>query len=434
MSVAIIPEWLQQEHDEVAVQRLPAWLNKYRQRHWQAFLASGLPTRKNERWKYVDLTFLDANPFVTEVSFDNVDSVNQLIAQHRVSDDAILLAIIDGQFSASYSDVDRLPTGMIATSLVMAANSHPDLLRQYWPHDSDASKYPFAAMNAGMFVDGLFLYVPAQEEISIPVHILSITTSTKAALLQARQLIVLERQAKLNIFAEYISSTESACFTNVVTDFYLNRDAQLEYVKNQAENQQAIHVAHLFVQQQQDSSASFTSVSQGSHFARDDLSVRLLSTGAQCKTAGFYYLQQDEQYIDHHVDVEHQAAHTHSEMLYKGILDKKSKAVFNGRLLVEKDAQKIVAHQANHNILLSPHAEMNSKPELEIYADDVKCKHGATTGQLDEEALFYLRSRGISKEVAREMLLAAFAEEVFACVSNKEWRTKLKNTWSGSVR
>ena len=188
--------------------------------------------------------------------------------------------------------------------------------------------------------------------------------------------------------------------------------AQLDYYKIQQEGKQAAHIAHTFIQQKQDSSVSAMNFSTGAQFARDDLIISLKESGAECKTSGFYHLFYDNQYIDNHIDIDHVAPRSHSEMLFKGILDHKSRAVFNGRLHVTEGAQKILAYQANHNLLLSNDAEVYSKPELEIYADDVKCKHGATTGQIDQDALFYLQSRGIPHQEAMGMLLQGFAEEV----------------------
>lgn len=431
-AVIRIPQWLEQHNTDAATPCLPAWMAEYRQQHWRAFLQNGLPTRKDERWKYADLDFLAAHTFTTVIESGETD-LSDVIQQHRLSDTAIMLVLVNGRFSLQYSELSKLPTGVIACDISTAINRYPDLVSKYWPSEYDARRYPFAALNAGMFVDGLFLYVPTQSEVTTPIHILSIATATNVVITHPRHLIVLEQQAKLNLFDQYIAQTAQPYLTNSVTDFYLCREAQLEYVKLQAENMQAFHMAHLFVRQQQDSNALFTSFSIGSQFARDDLVVSLQAPGANCKTGGLYCLDQDNQYIDHHVDIDHQAPRSTSEMLYKGILDKKSKAVFNGRLLVEKDAQKILAYQANHNLLLSNTAEINSKPELEIYADDVKCKHGATTGQLDEEALFYLRSRGIDKETAKRMLLRGFAIEVLARVSDADIRHKLEENLRGHI-
>ncbi len=213
---------------------------------------------------------------------------------------------------------------------------------------------------------------------------------------------------------------------NVVTHMNLGKEAQFDYCKIQTESNQAIHVAHTFIQQRQDSKATLTYFSTGGAFARDEVMVKLLEPGADCRTGGFYHLNEDNQYIDYHVDIDHVAPRSQSEMLYKGILDKKSRAVFNGRLYVGKNAQKILAYQANHNLLLSKTAEVYSKPELEIYADDVKCKHAASTGQIDQEALFYLRSRGISHQDALTILLRGFTQDILERITHPGIRMRIE--------
>ncbi len=184
-------------------------------------------------------------------------------------------------------------------------------------------------------------------------------------------------------------------------------------IKLQQESTRAIHMENIFVTQHQDSAVAINHLTVGASFSRDDALVTMAEPGAVCQTGGFYHTTRDGQYIDHHVDVKHAAPRTNSEMFFKGIIDKKSRAVFNGGLYVAAGAQKINATQQNHNLLLSNAAEIYSKPELEIYADDVKCQHGATTGQIDQDALFYMRARGIDQQTAMNILLKGFAFKIF---------------------
>ena len=213
---------------------------------------------------------------------------------------------------------------------------------------------------------------------------------------------------------------------NMMTTIHVAKNAKMQHYKIQQEGRKAVHLASHFVHQQQNSTFSHVNFSSGALFARDDLVVQLLESGAECHTGGFYHLRYDQQFIDNHVVINHVAAHSNSDMLYKGIMENKSRAVFNGRLHVEKNAQKILAYQANHNLLLSKDAEVYSKPELEIYADDVKCKHGATTGQLDEQALFYMRSRGIPRHEALSILLQGFAEEIMQRITHEGIRRRVQ--------
>lgn len=385
---------------------------------WEHFIKNNLPTRKDERWKYADLSFLANKNFAAAKRVDDeilIDAINQ----HRLRQgDNILLVFVNGYFMPSLSDLHKLPLGVIASDLNYAAKHHAETMEMHWKGDIDTKKFPFAGLNAEMCTDGLFLQLPDHCELATPIHVLSIVVDDAEFIAHPWHTIVLGEQSKLVLIEEYFSLAEQPYMMNVVTTINVGKGATLEHYKIQQEGKRAIHMANTFVKQKQDSNVSFANFAMGSEFARDDVIVRLQESGANCKTAGFYHLYRDNQFVDHHVDIDHIAPASQSEMLYKGILEQKSRAVFNGRVHVHKDAQKTLAYQANHNLLLSNDAEVYSKPELEIYADDVKCKHGATTGQIDQEALFYMRSRGISYAEAMNILLLGFAEEIMQRISH----------------
>jgi Fe-S cluster assembly protein SufD len=263
-----------------------------------------------------------------------------------------------------------------------------------------------------MFTDGLFIHIPDSVLLSLPLHILSLSSGQESIMTSPNNLLVLGKNAQASVVHEYTSLVSGNYFNNVVTTIVAEDQAKLNLVKLQNESAQAIHMENIFVSQKQDSDVTLSNVTTGASFSRDDIAVLLAEAGAVCRTSGFYHASRDNQYIDHHVDVNHHAPRTNSEMVYKGIIDKKSRAVFNGGLYVEKNAQKITAFQENHNLLLSNTAEIYSKPELEIYADDVKCRHGATTGQIDRDALFYMQARGIDQATAMNILLKGFADDV----------------------
>lgn len=230
---------------------------------------------------------------------------------------------------------------------------------------------------------GLILSLPDHCQIVQPIKLVYMTDGSVAEVAMQHS-ITLGRNSKITLVDEYSGQTEDAIYTTTTR-----------------------------IHQNQDSSVSLVCLKNGAKSSQDTIHVILAEAGAECKTAGFYHVDRDNQSVNYHLTIEHAAANTTSDMLFKGIAENKSRAGFIGRLHVHPNAQKIVAHQANHNLLLTPNAEITSKPELEIYADDVKCKHGATTGQLDQDALFYLRARGIAEDEAKRMLVAGFAEEVF---------------------
>ncbi|RDI41340.1 Fe-S cluster assembly protein SufD [Aquicella lusitana] len=408
----LLPTWLERSVGNENA-GIPGWFADFRQQQREAFIQTGIPTRQDERWKYADLSFLTQHQFVSSEQCVEAEQLQDVIHQHRLRQgDSILLVLVNGFFMPSLSDLAKLPPQVIACSMQEALSSHPELIKAHWPQAAETKQYPFASLNAAMCMDGLFFYLPDQCALAAPLHLLSLVINEQEWIACPRHLFILGEHSRLTVAEEHFSLSSHRYLMNMVTTMTIGKHAQLKHIKIQQEGRKAIHLAHTFVTQQQDSEAAFTYFSFGSQFARDELAVKLEGPGAICDTSGFYHLQHDNQYIDHHVEIDHNAAHSQSQMLYKGILDKKSRAVFNGRLYVKQEAKKILAYQANHNLLLSHSAEVYSKPELEIYADDVKCKHGATTGQLDHDALFYMRARGIDKAEAIAILLRGFAEEI----------------------
>lgn len=413
-----LPNWLTKielHNDETS----PDWLKEIRQREWRQFLAVGVPTRKLERWKYSDLSALSQINFTAAASRVEPAQVEPLIQQERMrADDSILLTVVNGFFEPALSDLAKLPDGVIACDLAEACRDYPELVEKHWVSYGEDESHPFASMSAGLWQSGLFLYLPDHTKLSAPVHLLSLTVDVDAHFVLPRHMLIVGAMSRLMLLEEHIGYTKKPYFVNQVSSVILQESAKLEHYKIQRETANGIHITNTFVHQLKDSHIASTQFTTGASIARDDIVIKLAEQGAACSTAGFYYAMQDGQYVDYHIDINHQAPHSNSEMLYKGILDQKARAVFNGRLHVQKDAQRIVAYQANHNLLLSDTAEVYSKPELEIYADDVKCKHGATTGQIDEDALFFMRSRGIPKEDAMSILLQGFAQEIVERVTH----------------
>ncbi len=377
----------------------------------------GLPTKKNERWKYVDLSIFERQPFVMQ-SCDVVISAERLNSYRMQDVDAILLVFVDGRFEPAYSDLDKLPKEVIACSLQQARDDHDTLLAENAAQNINQQHYPFASFNATTLADGLFLSISAGFTLSSPLHVLSIASGHEGAMTHTQNVWVFGANSSATLVHEYMGLRDETYFTNVVTTIAAGKGSRIQVIKSQREGQLALHMENFFVRQAEESDVNITQLTTGGQLSRDDMVVSLDGTGSLFHTSGFYHTSRDGQLIDHHVDVKHIAKRTSSEMIYKGIADKKSRAVFNGSLYVEKDAQKINAVQENHHLLLSAQAEVYSKPELEIYADDVKCRHGATTGQLDQDALFYMRARGIDHATAMNILLAGFANDVLTRITD----------------
>jgi Fe-S cluster assembly protein SufD len=416
MTATNLPTWLQ------PLPETNSWLAAYRQRHWDDVVRSGLPTSRHERWKYADLSFLATQSYAASIRVSHPE-LAALVQAHRLANaDSILLVSINGHYSAALSDLRLLPAGVIVCNMAEAMQQHTALIQSHW---SDQQDNFFASMNAAMFSDGLFIHVPAHTTISTPIHCLSLAVGDQSFIAQPKHIVVLGEESKMTLFEDYAAVTDAAYVMNITTHLVLGDTSTLKNYKIQRESKAATHIANTFVRQGQHSQWQATYFSIG-----DEIAAKLDAAGAIASTGGYYYLTQDNQYIDYHIDVDHAAPRSQSEMTFKGVLNGKSRAVFNGRLHVIKDAQKITAHQANHNILLSNQAEVYSKPELEIYADDVKCKHGATIGQLDTEALFYLRSRGIAETEAMQLLLSGFADEILQRVENTRIRAHIEKVMS----
>lgn len=416
------PTWFSASNHDVL--KAPAWLTNFRLARWQAFQQMGLPVKQDERWKYTDLSMLKQHNFHAAEKKTPSDLIKH-IQQHRLlHGEAITLVMVNGQFAPTLSDLNQLPAEVTICSLSQALVEQPDAveapLTRIEPHN-----HVFANLNAASFNDGLFIHVLENYKLTQPVHLLLIAENN-GFIAHPRHIIQLEKNSQLTLIEEYVAITTQPYMTNTVMTVDLKEQAQFEYYKIQNENKQAVHMANTFLFQESDSQASLAHFSAGGQFARDEIRVELQAPGAHCKTAGFYGLTEKDQYVDYHIDMLHTAPLTRSEMVYKGVLDNKSRAVFNGRVYVEKEAKKIEAHQANHNLLLSNMAEVYSKPELEIYSDDVKCKHGATIGQLDQEALFYLRSRGLNKAEATTLLLKSFSDDIMQRVASPAIRAHIE--------
>jgi Fe-S cluster assembly protein SufD len=335
------------------------------------------------------------------------------------------LVFLDGHFAEEISRISSLAKGVELNSLARALVCDSAFLEKHLGRYIGAEKNAFAALNTAFFQDGAFIHVPAGVAVDEPIRLLFISTVKEAgATTHPRNFILLEKQSRLTVIESYVHTADAPYFTNAVTELVAGDGAVLEHLKFQDESREAFHIATVHGHFGCRSQVNAHSFALGARLSRNNIHVNLAGEGLECILNGLY-LTKGEQIADHHMIVEHAQPHCASHEYFNGILEGKSKGVFHGRILVQQIAQKTDAKQTNKNILLSDEATANTKPQLEIYADDVKCTHGATVGQLSDEAIYYLRSRGIGLERARQMLIHAFAGEIIDRVKYEPAREEL---------
>lgn len=394
-----------------------------RQSAMERFEAIGLPNARTEAWRYTNLSKVLALPFVPASSSDSL-SVSDLESLHVVRHEGVQLVFENGRFRESMSRMEGLPEGVKVGSLARY-HDHPkvkEYLQRNLPFDQEA----FVALNTAFMPDGAFVFVPRSVRVDVPIHLVFVNDARHAAtVVSPRNLIIAEESSAVTVVESWHSlSGSQAGFTNAVTETFAGQNAKLDLVKLQLEDRAALHIGHTQATVNRDATFNISTLTLGGALVRNNLGILLAEEHATAHLYGLY-LVDGEQHVDNHTLVDHAVPNGFSNELYKGILDQRAEGVFSGKILVRKDAQKTNAYQSNKNILLSDEAVMNAKPQLEIFADDVKCSHGATTGQLDEEALFYLRSRGIGEAGARAFLNIAFAADVINNVPGETLREQL---------
>lgn len=393
-----------------------SWLQSMRELALNQFQALGFPNSRQEEWKYTNLSLLLKQSFClpTPTPFNL-----EFITSHLITEN--YLVFIDGRFMPNFSHLPQLAKGIIAGGIAeQLLKPEKTLVEQYLGKVASKSDKAFTILNTAFIEDGAFIYFPAEVAMHEPVQLLFMSTQT--AWIQPRNLVVFAPNAKGTLIETYVSLNNSV--TNTVTEIVLQDSAKLDHLKIQNEHTDAFHMGSTFVDLSGHAKYKSHVISLGSALSRSNLYVDLLGKESQCDLQGIY-IAKGKQHTDHYTCINHAVPHCYSHELYRGILMDKSRAVFNGKVIVQPDAQQTRAEQANHNLLLSSEAEIDTKPELEIYADDVQCTHGATVGQIDENALFYLKSRGIIDSIARQMLMQAFANEIISNISDDTIASKL---------
>jgi len=396
-----------------AAARGPQWLAPLRQAGLDSFAAQGFPTLDDEDWRFTNvaplarLNFRPAAPVAVNGAESRTiaASVFAGLAGHR-------LVFVNGFFAPALSNLQAVPEGVRIGNLATALTHDAGLIREHLGQQARTDKNAFAALNQAFFSDGAFIVVPPGVTIADPVQVLYIASAKESGeAIQPRNLIIAGANSGVTVVESYLQASDAAYFTNSVTEILAADGARVEHIKLQDEAAGAFHIATIAGEFGRASMVTVHSFALGAKLSRNNIRVKLAGTGLECILNGLY-LTRNEQLADHHMIVEHAQPHCASHEYFNGILDDKSKGVFHGRIYVHPAAQKTDAKQTNKNLLLSDSACADTKPQLEIYADDVKCTHGATVGQLNPESVFYLRSRGMSRETARRMLIHAFAGEI----------------------
>ncbi len=408
----------------------PEWLLPIRKAGLARFGELGLPTLQHEDWRFTNVAAVAKLPFKPAFETTDVVEAAQLKDFAFAHLPGSRLVFVNGQFAARLSSVKKLPAGVKAGSLAAALASDPALVERYLGRYAPPADNGFAALNQAFFLDGGFVHVPAGAIVEEPIQFVHVATAKhNGATFHPRNLVIAEANSQVTILESYVSLGGTGYFTNAVTELIAGDNARLELVKFQDEAADAFHIAAFHGEFGRASNVNVHSFALGAKLSRNNIRTKLAGEGLECILNGLY-LTRDEQVADHHMVVEHAQPNCASHEYFNGILDDKSKGVFHGRIYVHPIAQKTDAKQTNKNLLLSDDATADTKPQLEIYADDVKCTHGATIGQLNGESIFYLRSRGIGPETARRMLIHAFAGEIIERIQHEPAREELdKLVW-----
>jgi Fe-S cluster assembly protein SufD len=385
----------------------PSWLTELRRKGASRFAAVGFPTVREEEWRFTNVAPIAETPF--RLADKAPTNAAELAARVAIPQTAARIVILNGHFAPELSSCDGASTGVVAGSLARAiADGRPECAHL---SASTADRVAFAALNTAFLEDGAFIVIPANVTLADPIHVVVINGGAGRTMAHPRTLVVAGANSQARIAQTFLGAAGEAHFTNAVTEVTVGENASLDLYTDQRETDTAFHVASLHVQLARSSTFRSRAVTLGGRLLRNDIFAVMGGEGAHCALDGCYLVDGDR-LVDNHTTIDHATPHCTSHELYKGILDGKARAVFNGRIIVREDAQKTDAKQTNRALLLSDEAQVNSNPQLEIFADDVKCTHGAAIGQLDDEALFYLRARGLTLREARDMLIHAYAGEV----------------------
>jgi Fe-S cluster assembly protein SufD len=389
----------------------PAWLPPLREAAIERFAELGFPSRKREEWKYTNVTPIAraAAEAAGEAGERSGEEIAAAVASIGVEN---ALVFVNGRFAPQVSAPPALPRGAVVDSLARVLREQPALAAPLLSRPWTGDERPFVALNAAFQRDGAFVALPAGSVLEEPIQLVYLSTDgDRNPANHPRNLISIAESASAVVVERYLALGNSAYLTNAVTEIEIGTDAQLDHVSLECESDSAFHLGTLSARLGRNARFRSHAISLGAALCRNEVAAVLAEVGADCVLNGLF-VANGERHVDSQTTIDHAEPHGTSSELYKGILDGRSHGVFNGKVIVRPKAQKTNARQSNPNLLLSDGAEIDTRPNLEIHADDVKCSHGSTIGRLEEDALFFLRARGIDVEQARQMLCRAFAAEV----------------------
>jgi Fe-S cluster assembly protein SufD len=405
----------------------PEFLQDLRLEAMDRFRQLGLPGKRNELYKYTPLDNVFHSDYMMLFAPSQVDlNVEEMFTCDVPNLKTRLEIILNGFYFTHDKPLTEMDNGIIIGSLAEALKTYPEIVKKHYAKYASFEQSGLTALNTAFAQDGLFLYIPKNTKLKDPIQVVHLPMTGLDTLLHYRNLFVLEEHAEGEVIVCDHTLSPFRFLTNSVTEVYAGPGSRFHYSRVQNEHLNSNLITNLYVHQERDSNVTSNTISLHGGMIRNNTHVRLNAEGCENNTSGLFFADR-KQHVDNYVFIDHAMPNCVSTQLFKGILDDQATGAFNGHILVRPDAQKTNAYQTNNNILLSDESKMNTKPQLEIYADDVKCSHGATTGQLDEEALFYMQSRGIPRREARLLMLYAFAWDVIDHLNIKPLKDRISH-------
>jgi Fe-S cluster assembly protein SufD len=409
-------------------------LHQLRKKALTSFQDLGYPTTKHEEWKYTNISPLIEYDFEISEPYLPGKLKQKDIEKYQFQDiKDRCLVFVNGHFAAELSNTKGITEDIEILPLKQVIDKNPDLISSHFGKYASIVDQSFVSLNTAFLQDGAFINIPVGVCSEKPIHLLYLSVPEEKPLVSfPRNLVIAGRSSEVTFIETFASTKEGIYFTDTVSEIVLNENSKVERIKIQIESDSAYHIAALHAVLERDSRFIDHNITLGGVLSRNDINSKFMGENGYCELFGMYSGNQ-KQHIDNHTTIDHAIPHCESYELYKGILDENSEGVFNGKIFVRPDAQKTNAIQSNNCILLSDQATIDTKPQLEIFADDVKCTHGATVGQLNDDAYFYMRTRGIEKSNARKLLIYAFASEVVDKITFEPVREKVLGWFSDKL-